>query len=270
MYVIATPLGNLGDGSERMRATLASCDLLAAEDTRVAAKLLRLYDIKGPRLLSVRQHNERRQALALAKKPGAACIGYVSDAGTPGLSDPGAVLVATLRDAGFRIVPVPGCSAIAAALSVAGCGADQFFFAGFLPRQAAQARRRLREAASLAVPLVAFEAPGRLRSTLTNIVAALGADVPVCMCSELTKLHEDIIVSPAAEQLERLTNAATTPKGEHTLVIDCAKLATAGIEAARAAEILAQELPPRQAASLAARLTGADARLLYRQLARDA
>ena len=268
MYVIATPIGNLGDGSERMRATLEACDAVAAEDTRVAAKLLRLYGIEGKRLVSVRQHNERKQALALARGMRGKSLGYVSDAGTPGLADPGAVLAATLREAGFRIVPIPGCCAVAAALSAAGFGADEFAFLGFLPRQRAQATRRLREYASLAVPLVAFEAPRRLAGTLDAIAAALGGDVPVCVAAELTKLHEEITVLPAAAQAERV-RAATTAKGERTLVIDCRGRRPDGVDASQALEILARELPPRQAARLAARLSGGDARRLYRQLVND-
>ncbi|MBF2734860.1 MAG: 16S rRNA (cytidine(1402)-2'-O)-methyltransferase [Betaproteobacteria bacterium AqS2] len=268
MYVIATPIGNLGDGSDRMRATLAACDAIAAEDTRVAAKLLRLYGIEGKRVVSVRQHNERRQALALADKMRGKSLGYVSDAGTPGISDPGAVLVAGFREAGFAIVPVPGCSAVAAALSAAGFGADEFAFVGFLPRQKEQAARRLREFAGLAVPLVAFEAARRLAGTLDTIAAALGDDVPVCVAAELTKLHEDITVLPAAAQAERV-RAEASPKGERTLVIDCRGLRPDGAGAAKALEVLAKELPPRQAARLAARISGGDARRLYRQLVKD-
>ena len=266
LHVVATPIGNLGDASGRMRSTLEACDVVAAEDTRVARKLMSLLGITGKRTVSVRQHNERTAAAKLAKASGGGQIAYVCDAGTPGASDPGARLVEVLRGEGFEIRAVPGPSAVTAALSVSGFGDGGHVFGGFLPRGREKAVGRLRELGSLGLPVVLFEAPGRVLSTLAAVGEAFGEGARVCACSELTKMHESARVAGCAELAGELGRKGT-PKGEHTLVVDTAAYAPGvPLQAMRVLKELGGALPPAKACKVAARLTGADPKTLYRLL----
>ena len=268
LYLVATPLGNLHDISQRMRIVLADCDVVAAEDTRRTRQLLTACGIAGKRLLSVRQHNETAAATMIARQYQGAHVAYVCDAGSPGISDPGARLVSLMRDRGFTIIPIPGPSAVVAAIGVAGFEAAGYVFGGFLPRQEKAALAKLQELASINLPVVIFEAPRRVRTTLARISTAVGNTTQVCMCRELTKLHESITVGTPA-QLDAELDASQIPKGEFTLVFamqdrESAALPTAS--ALRVARLLQAELPLTKAAKLAAKITGADARSLYQAL----
>ncbi len=213
LYVIGTPIGNLEDITLRAARILASAPLVAAEDTRVTRRLLNHLDAR-PRLVSCNEHNWSRRLPALLESLELGDVALVTDAGSPGISDPGAGVVAAVADAGYEVASVPGVSAVPAALSVSGFSADRFTFLGFLPRRRAERMRTLTDAASLGQTLVIFEAPHRLRATLTDIADALN-DPPLAVCRELTKLHEEVWRGPASDAL----NHFAEPRGEFTIVV---------------------------------------------------
>ena len=213
LYVVGTPIGNLEDLSPRAARVLRQVPLVAAEDTRVARRLLSHLGAR-PRLVSFHGHNwrERLEAALLALASGD--VALVSDAGMPGVSDPGRELVAAAADRGIRIEPLPGPSAVTTALAVSGLPADAFRFLGFLPRRGRERRERLREAAASPLTQALFEAPHRLRATLEDVALIFG-DRPIVICRELTKLHEEIFRGTASGALEHFE----APRGEFTLVI---------------------------------------------------
>jgi 16S rRNA (cytidine1402-2'-O)-methyltransferase len=211
LYIVATPIGNLEDLSFRALRTLREVDLIAAEDTRRTAKLLAHYEIRSP-MISFREHNEARETPRLISRlQKGQSIALVSDAGTPGISDPGARLVRAARENGIKVVPIPGPNAVATALSASGFPADQFVFAGFPPR-GSEARREWFEALrDDPRTLVLFEAPHRIESVLAELHLYLG-NRPIIVARELTKAHEEFVISP---------NKASPIKslGEFTVVI---------------------------------------------------
>ncbi len=213
LFVVATPIGNLGDLSPRAADTLRSVPLVAAEDTRVTRKLLRHIDAR-PKVISYHVHSplSRRQQLLDALQEGDLAI--VTDAGTPGISDPGADLVADAAAAGHRVIPIPGPSAVSAALSASGHSGDQYRYLGFLPRRAKDRANVLRDAAMESCTLVCLESPHRIAATLTEIDRQF-ADRPIAVCRELTKLHEEIFRGTAAEAVEHFEE----PRGEFVIVI---------------------------------------------------
>lgn len=217
LFVVATPIGNLSDLSFRAVETLRSADWIACEDTRHTRKLLSRYGIEG-RLISYHEHNEKERSEELLERlEKGATIALVSDAGTPLISDPGFRLVRKASELGLRVVPVPGASAIMAALCAAGLETDRFYFGGFLPRKSAERRRLLEELSPLEATLIFYEAPHRIRQTLADIEAVMGGR-PLVIARELTKLHEEFLRgSPAAvrQQLER----RGAVQGEITLLI---------------------------------------------------
>ena len=218
LYVVATPIGNLDDISPRARRVLGSVDLIAAEDTRRTRRLLSRFDVKTP-TISCHGHNEARQAPGLAERlRRGESVALVSDAGTPLLSDPGLLLVRAAHDAGVPVVAVPGPSALAAALSVAGESTDRFIFEGFLPRRAGPRRRRLEGLAGEAATVVLFESVHRIRATLTELLAQFGPGRRASIVRELTKLHERVhrgTLGTLAGQL----GGEIPLKGEFVLVI---------------------------------------------------
>ncbi|MBW1719443.1 MAG: 16S rRNA (cytidine(1402)-2'-O)-methyltransferase [Deltaproteobacteria bacterium] len=217
LYVVGTPIGNLKDISIRAKEVLGEVSLVAAEDTRNTRKLLTHLGIKAG-LLSCHKHNERTSAekviklLAEGKN-----VALVSDAGTPALSDPGASLVKLVREASFKVIPVPGASAIVAALSVAAMPADLFFFAGFLPSKQAERRKTLEQLAEMPHTIVIFEAPHRLLDSLEDILVILG-DRQMVMARELTKMHETVISDSVSGIIKQLSEGRV--RGEITLVIE--------------------------------------------------
>ena len=218
LYIIGTPIGNLGDLSPRAAGLLGRVSLVVAEDTRVARRLLNsLGDPAGtprPRLLSFHAHNWRERLPAALEALESGDVALVCDAGMPGVSDPGRELVAAAAARGVRIESVPGPSAVTAALAVSGMPADAFQFLGFLPRRRAERQDVLRQAAASPVTLVLFEAPHRLRPALADIALVFGPR-PIAVCRELTKRHEEVFRGTAAAALEHFA----TPRGEFTLVI---------------------------------------------------
>jgi 16S rRNA (cytidine1402-2'-O)-methyltransferase len=192
LYLVATPIGNLGDITLRALQALAGADLIACEDTRVTRKLLDRYAIATP-LTPYHDHNAAKARPGLLRRLGeGAAIALVSDAGTPLISDPGFKLVRAAQDAGHLVTALPGPSAVLTALTVAGLPTDQFFFAGFLPPKQAARRARIAELAPLAATLVLFESGPRIAAALTDLAAGLGANREAALCRELTKLHEEI------------------------------------------------------------------------------
>lgn len=220
LFVCATPIGNLSDITLRALETLKGVDLIAAEDTRVTLKLLNHYGIRKP-LVSYHQHSpSKRVEWLLHQLKEGKNIALVCNAGTPGISDPGVSLVqAALRER-IPVVPIPGASAVTAALSVSGMNAQQFLFLGFLPRKRKERRKWLELVKSLPFTLVVYEAPHRLRESLEDLLEILGDRVTV-LCRELTKVHEEVTLTTLSALLRRYE--VEDPLGEFTLVIEGAK-----------------------------------------------
>ena len=203
LHVLATPLGNLDDLSPRARDVLAKARLVACEDTRRTSKLLARFGIEA-KLIALHKFSEReRLEPVLAVLRGGGEVALVSDGGTPGVADPGALLVAAALDEGIRVSPVPGPSAVVALLSVSGLPSDRFFFEGFLPARGGERRRRLRELAALRDAWVFYEAPHRIRETLADLAEVLGTRRLV-LGRELTKIHETVVRGSATEILATL------------------------------------------------------------------
>ncbi len=270
LYVVATPIGHLDDITVRAREVLASVDRVLAEDTRHTARLLRHHGIEAP-CSALHEHNERKLVDRMVREvEGGARLALVCDAGTPLLSDPGFVLVRALRETGARVVPLPGPSAVTAALSVSGLPVDRFCFEGFLPPRRAARRERIAALAAEPRTLVLLEAPHRLREALSDLGEILGAHRRAVIARELTKIHEQVVLDELGALERRVGEGGDIPaRGELVLVIAGAAGAETdregGPEAVRVLEILLEELAPGRAASLAARITGAPRRALYRR-----
>jgi 16S rRNA (cytidine1402-2'-O)-methyltransferase len=265
--VVATPLGNLRDLTLRAIDVLSSVDRIAAEDTRVTATLLSHLGI-ATRAFAVHEHNERSRAVEIvASLAGGASVALVTDAGTPGISDPGARVVRAALDAGLPVVPVPGPSAVVAALSVSGLEATRFAFVGFLPAQAKARRALLDTLAGLPMALVFYEAPHRVRATAAALAEALGADRGLVVAREITKAFETIARMTLGEADAWFAADANRERGELVLVVDAPRepAARTGMspEAAAWLDALARELPPARAARIVAERTGAPRDLLY-------
>jgi len=215
LYLVATPIGNFEDITLRALRVLREAPLIAAEDTREARKLLAHFGITGRRLTSYNEHNAAAKTRTLLEALDAGDVALVSDAGMPGISDPGHDLVRAAVEAGHAVVPVPGASAVLSAVAASGLPSRRFHYLGFLPRTRGPRRRALREAAAGGDTLVIFESPHRVRATLEDVRDALG-DPRIAVCRELTKLHEEIWRGRAGEALARFT----APRGEFTIVID--------------------------------------------------
>ena len=214
LYIVSTPIGNLEDVTLRALRILREVALVAAEDTRVTRKLLSHYDIHVP-LVSFNENNQSRRLPQVLEALKSGDVALVCDAGTPGVNDPGNELVNAAVDAGATIVPIPGPSAVTAALAVSGLQDGAFVYLGFLPRKKAERRRLLESYAQEEKTLVAFEAPHRIIAALQDIKLALG-DRNIAVCRELTKMHEEIFRGRVSESIEHFTE----PRGEFTLVIE--------------------------------------------------
>ena len=266
LQVVATPIGNLADLSARARTALESADLIAAEDTRHTAALLKACGITRP-LTSLHEHNESdRVPELLARLAAGETIALVSDAGTPLLSDPGYELVQRAAAAGISIQTVPGPSAIIAALTIAGLPTDRFCFEGFLPSRASERLTSLKALAHEQRTLVFFEAPHRIQATLEAMAEEFGAERRAVVARELTKVHESIYRGTLRELAARATREDNFSRGEITLVVHGATGAAAAVDERqlrRTVDLLSKELPPGRAAALAARLTGASRAAAY-------
>lgn len=217
LYLVATPIGNLKDITLRALETFASVDFVLCEDTRMTVKLLTHHGISKPLLRYDQNVHGRVWPEVLKRLTQGQDAAMVTDAGTPGVSDPGAELVASAREAGFSIVPIPGPSAVAAALSASGLGQGGYVFLGFLPRRSARARRALREGLGLGKTVVVFESPFRLNDLL-DLVHELDAEAKVVVARELTKIHEEFLCGMALEIKKKW--ALKPPKGELVVLIE--------------------------------------------------
>ena len=266
LYLVATPIGNLGDITIRALETLAAADVLACEDTRVTRKLLSRYGI-AHRPVAYHEHNaaEAGPRLIAALEQGRS-VALVSDAGTPLVSDPGFRLVEAAREAGIRVVPVPGASAVLAALTASGLPTDAFFFAGFLPVKDGQRRTRLEELKAVPGTLVLFESPRRLAASLSAMAEVLG-DRPATVARELTKAFEEARPGSLAA-LAAHYGQAGAPKGEIVVCVGppAGAEAAGALDADRLLASLAAEMPASKAAAEAARMTGRPKAELYRRL----
>ncbi|MDE1886736.1 MAG: 16S rRNA (cytidine(1402)-2'-O)-methyltransferase [Gammaproteobacteria bacterium] len=266
LYVVATPIGNLEDLSPRAQRVMAEVQLIAAEDTRHTRALLAHFGLRTS-LLALHDHNEAEcTPRVLARLLAGESVALVSDAGTPLISDPGFNLVRAARGAGVIVSPVPGPSALIAALSVSGLPTDRFVFEGFLPARPAARRTRLAELATETRTLLFYEAVHRLQEALADMAQTLGAERAAVIARELTKVHETVSGGTLSELVTQLAADAAAPKGEAVILVAGtaqAQSRAADIEAERVLRILLGELPTKQAAELAARISGARKNPLY-------
>jgi len=269
LYVVATPLGHLRDITLRALDVLASVSAIYAEDTRVSATLLAHYGI-ATRPRALHAHNEAaRAADVVAALAQGRSVALITDAGTPAISDPGARVVAAVREAGHRVVPIPGPSALVTALSAAGIGAAHFFFAGFLPAKAGERDALLATLADLPAALVFYEAPHRVARTIDALAAALDGTRTLVVARELTKAFETIAAMPLADAAAWLAGDPNRCRGEFVLVVDAPVAARGAVDDAAVAaalrwmDALAAELPPARAAHVVARVTGVARDALY-------
>jgi 16S rRNA (cytidine1402-2'-O)-methyltransferase len=271
LYVVATPIGNVLDVSLRALHVLALADVVACEDTRNTGALLNRFGLQC-NLVAAHQHNEREMAEKLvARLHGGARVALVSDAGTPAISDPGARIVQAVRAAGLRVVPVPGASAGIAALSASGLEQDQFHFAGFLPAKAAQREKMLQGLLHMPATLVFYEAPHRIAEFVAALEAVFEPQRQVVFARELTKMFEEIHRCPLAEAMDWVKADQHRQRGEFVVLVEgAAPDQDAQLrEAERVLDILLAECSVKQAAALAAQITGVKKNLLYdRALAR--
>ncbi len=267
LYVVATPIGNLGDITLRALEVLGAADVIAAEDTRNTRHLLLHYGINNTRLLALHQHNERgtveKVITLLAQGLG---VALVTDAGTPAVSDPGALLVAAVRGAGHRVIPIPGANAAITALSASGLIAPHFLFYGFLPNKSAARRKELAQLAQHPCTLVFYEAPHRIADCVDDLLAEFGGERDIVFARELTKLFESIHRCKLVDAPSWLARDENNQRGEFVVLVSGAA-AHEGLdaEAARTLSLLLEELPLKQAVQLAVKITGANKNELYQR-----
>lgn len=268
LYVVATPIGNLGDLSHRAIEVLHGVTVIAAEDTRHTRRLLQQYEISTD-CLALHEHNESKvTASLLLRMQQGDSIALVSDAGTPLLSDPGYHLVREATTVGLRVIPVPGPSAIMAALSAAGLPTDRFCFEGFLPNKSVARCRRLDALRQVPVTLVFFEAPHRILATLADMRSIFGADRQAVMARELTKTFETFLRGSLEEIYQQVNGDQNQQKGEIVMLVHGARpveRSELDPETERVLNTLLRDLPVKQAAALTAEITGVKKNLLYQQ-----
>lgn len=270
LYVVATPIGNLGDITHRALDTLRNVSVVAAEDTRMTKSLLAHFGI-GAKLIAVHEHNERNAADGIVKLLGEGqSVALVTDAGTPAVSDPGARVVAAVRAAGFAVVPIPGASALVAAISASGEGEHGFLFHGFLPVKEGDRKRALEALKNSPYAIVFYESPHRVVDSVATIAAVMGNTRELVICRELTKKFETIVRLKLDEAVAWLEADDNNQRGEFVLVLSNPS-AGAGLEPEmvqnqeleRTLALLLAELPLKQAVALAVKLTGEKKNKVY-------
>jgi 16S rRNA (cytidine1402-2'-O)-methyltransferase len=264
LYVLATPIGNVCDISLRGLHVLAIADAVACEDTRNTSQLLQRYGLSKT-LLAAHEHNEREAADKIIERLRAGQrVALVSDAGTPAISDPGARVVDAVRAAGLQVVPLPGASAAVTALSASGLTDARFQFVGFLPAKTRQRETALQELVALEAALVFYEAPHRIVETVQSMLQVFGPQRQIVLARELTKLFEDIHRCPLGEAPAWLEQDANRQRGEFVVLLEGAQpIDGEAADAERVLRILLAELPVKQAAALAAQITGQKKNALY-------
>lgn len=258
LYVVATPIGNLGDITLRALETLKAVDAIAAEDTRHSSGLLSHFGI-SKKLVAVHEHNEHQSAeKLLTHLKNGENIALITDAGTPGISDPGAVVVDFVRKAGIKVVPIPGASAVIAAMSASGIVQNGFLFHGFLPASGAARRKVLETLKAQIVTLVFYEAPHRIVESITDMANVLGAERRITFAREITKTFETLYSCDLADAINWLEADSNQQRGEFVLLIEAAAIKKADEfpdEVVRILKLLLLELPLKQAVKLAAEIT---------------
>ncbi len=270
LYVVATPIGNLGDITERALDVLKRADVVAAEDTRNTQSLLMHYGIKA-RLIAVHDHNERQAADGVVKLIAeGSSVAMVTDAGTPAVSDPGARVVAAVHIAGLTVIPVPGVSAVVAAVSASGEGEGGFLFHGFLPTKTGDRKRALSALSAASYPVVLYESPHRIVESMRDIAEVFGDTRDVVVCRELTKKFETIKRLRLADAVAWLEADTNQQRGEFVLVLtkpgaeasdDAVAMQAVALE--KTLRVLLAELPVKQAVSIAVQLTGEKKNAVY-------
>ena len=265
LYVVATPIGNLRDITLRALEVLATADVVAAEDKRNTAHLLSHHGISANRLIAVHQHNERGAAeKIIALLQAGQSVAFVSDAGTPAVSDPGALLVQAVRAAGLRVIPIPGANAAIAALSAAGLADPHFLFYGFLPNRSAARRTALQALSNHPCTLVFYEAPHRIVECVSDLCAVLGGERQVVLAREITKLFETIHACALQDAEAWLLSDSDQQRGEFVVLVSGAPPQTGlPAETLKTLSLLLEELPLKQAVQLAAKISGANRNELY-------
>lgn len=267
LYVVATPIGNLRDITLRALDVLAMADVVAAEDTRNTAHLLTHHGISAKRSMAVHQHNERGAAeKIIALLQAGQSVAFVSDAGTPAISDPGALLVKAVLEAGLRVIPIPGASAANAALSASGMAEPHFLFYGFLPNKSAARRTALQSLVDYPYTLVFYEAPHRIVECVADLCAVLGGERKITLAREITKLFETIHACRLSEAEAWLLSDSNQQRGEFVLLVSGA-IQQQGLQAKTldTLSLLLDELPLKQAVQLTAKITGANRNELYQK-----
>ena len=267
LYVVATPIGNLEDLSPRARQTLAAVDLIAAEDTRHTGRLLSHFGVKT-RLLALHDHNEAdRAGKVIDALQSGQSVALVSDAGTPLISDPGYRVVQAAHEAGIKVSPVPGPSALAAALSVAGLPTDRFCFEGFLPAKRKARHDRLAAIAGESRTMVFYESVHRVGDCISDMVDVFGADRPAGIGRELSKMHEQVQLATLGQLRDQLVSGEITSKGEFVIVVAGAEEAgQSSLEVYALLKELAGNLPDREVARIVSNVSGERKNDLYQRL----
>ena len=266
LYIVATPLGNIGDITYRAIDILKGVDLIAAEDTRHSGKLLSYYQISKP-TFPLHDHNERQRGSVLIEKIKAGqSVALISDAGTPLISDPGYHLVNECREAGVDVVPVPGACAAITALSAAGLPSDRFSFEGFLPVKEKAKSEKLIRLAEETQTMIFYESPRRIQDTVKHIINIMGADRKLVIARELTKMFESYYVLPAGEMLDWLNQDTNHCRGEFVLMVAGAskEQSALSIEAINTLTLLKKELPLKKAAAITAEIHNLKKNDLYK------
>lgn len=265
LYVVATPIGNIKDISYRAVEILAAADTIAAEDTRHSAVLLQHYSIQTP-CIAVHEHNERQIAARIVEQiQSGHNVALISDAGTPLISDPGYHLVKAAREAGLRIIPIPGPSAFTAALSVSGLPSDRFVFEGFLPSKAGARGKRLEQLQHETRTLIFYEAPHRIAECLQDMAGVFGAERPAVLAREITKTFETIKLAPLAQLARWVAEDSNQQRGEIVILLHGAEAQplSSDSDTDQLLAVLLEDMPTKQAAATAAKITGHKKKALY-------
>lgn len=266
LYIVATPIGNLQDFTPRAIDTLNKVQVIAAEDTRHSARLMAHFNIKTP-LISVHEHNEaHRVERILQHLQQGESVALISDAGTPVISDPGFVMVRAVREAGFKVVPVPGCVAFVTALCASGLPSNRFSFEGFPPHKSSGRKQFYGERAALPHTMMFYESPHRILASIDDMIEVFGGQRQAAMARELTKTFETIHSAPLAELRDWMAADANQQRGEFVIMVEGApepEAAELDDEALRVLDVLLAELSVKQASALAAQITGLKKKPLY-------